>query len=132
MSTGATSTGAMDIRKFVHEVLTINDAYEAKQFFNHRVMWTVELHPEIEDAAGAVANSIGFCFAEGMSVERRKMWRDVCGAEHPVLGPSYTEDAMTPHDYVEAGVRYAERLMAEEAHNKLPTAWQVVLKDRFD
>lgn len=126
------STGEKTIGDFVHEVLAINDPYEAKQFFNGRVMWTVELHPEIKDPAAAVGHSIGFCFAEGMSIEMRKMWRDVCGAEHPVLGPSFTEGDMNPHDWVEAGGRYAAHLIAEAAHNCKPTSWQIILKDRFE
>ena len=117
---------AQSTSNFVTEVKAIpcSDRPAARAFYEGHVASLRRSHPDL-DAEKVARSNIGFCFAEGMSVAARQMWRDVCGAEHPGLGPRYTDDLMSPSEWIEAGKHMAE----QRAHERKPTSWSIVLGD---
>lgn len=82
----------------INRVLSIDNATAAGAFFAEEVAnarQEAAARPDLVEAARAFSDAdpetivrcnIGFCFGEGMSKERRAMWREVCGASHPWFG----------------------------------------------
>ena len=71
---------------FTSEVLAIDSPLEASRFFERYVALIERGHSPARPAQEIARHNIGYCFGEGMSKERRAMWREACGASHPYLG----------------------------------------------
>jgi len=99
------------IGEFVREVLAIDTPEKAKSFFEAHCAELAELFCETpKDATTAARCNIGWCFGEGMTKERRAMWREVCDAVHPFLG-AMVED-LTAEEAIRAGIEEGRRINA--------------------
>jgi hypothetical protein len=89
-----------DLIRAVFAIETIDDA---RRFHAGYLAWLYTIPSESrytrEDVALA---NIGWCFGEGMSDERIRMWREACGAAHPVFGTM--ERRPTAQEAFKAGV----------------------------
>jgi hypothetical protein len=76
------------IGDFIRAVLAIHTAPEARVFYDGYTDWLRERNPGTsDDEIAAIARSnIGWCYGEGMPTLDMDMWREVCGAAHPVFG----------------------------------------------
>jgi hypothetical protein len=113
---------------FITQVLRIENPAAARRFFDERVTFLRTNHPEIHDPVAAMQRDIGWCFGEGMVLAKRRMWTDAVGAIHPA-GPEYAERDLTFEELLKAGMDLAERAKRERDH---PSAWQLVMKERFE
>jgi hypothetical protein len=73
------------IADFVREVLAVEDEASARALYVRHVAELLD-GGQVEDPYVAARLNIGWCFGEGMTAERRAMWRAACGAAHPVFG----------------------------------------------
>jgi hypothetical protein len=87
------SAGKHTIGDFVRAVLAIENVDDARRFYLGCV---AHIQAQIDAGtwqSGTTANAeegarsnIGWCYGEGMSPERCRMWVEACGAVHPVFG----------------------------------------------
>lgn len=84
------SEGGHTIGDFYAAVLGIDNADEARRFFDGYVAWMEALPEDQRDpkrtATDVARINIGWVFGEGMPEERQQMWADAVNATHPVFG----------------------------------------------
>ena len=93
------------IGQLIHAVLAIHNEADAKLFYDGYVEW-IEVSPETDARYTSVQvarMNIGWCFGEGMSPDKVKMWREVCNAFHPVFGSM--EAPVTPEEAISQGIK---------------------------
>ena len=92
------------IGELIGAIFAIDNDSDARRFFDDYVAWMTALPAEDRSPTGTadeVAKSnIGWAFGEGMAAERIAMWRNICGAAHPVFGAWLP----TPTEAVRAGL----------------------------
>lgn len=119
------------IGKFVTSVLKIGGDREAAQrFYGRELAWLRKNHPEVTDPEAVLQSNIGWCFGEGMPIATRKMWVELTGAVHPGFGPEYAEREFTFEECLQAGANLIKT--GGKFHRGYPTAWDLVLRDRFE
>ncbi len=117
------------IGSFISAVMKVPaDRAAMRRFFETEVAWVRDHHPEVADPDRMLRSNIGWCFGEGMPLATRKLWAEETGAEHPGFGPEYANREFTFEECLQAGMRLAERHKYEQTH---PTAWDLVLRERF-
>ncbi|KKL19293.1 hypothetical protein LCGC14_2466930, partial [marine sediment metagenome] len=79
---------------------------DAKKFYQGYLGF-LEQFPETKGDKERVARSnIGWCFGEGMTPDKIKMWSTVCEASHPVFGTTVP----TSEEALEAGIKHGKKL----------------------
>jgi hypothetical protein len=92
------------IGDFIRAVLSIGNKEEAAEFYQDLLQY-ISRQKELSDTPENIAKAnIGWCFGEGMSEDRRAIWREVCGAAHPIFG-SMKNMEVSPEEAFEAGRR---------------------------
>ena len=91
--------GVHTIGEFISAVFTVENAEDAKEFYDGYLEY-LHKQPDLEGEPKRIARSnIGWCFGEGMVLEKIKMWSRTCGASHPVFGTGIP----SPKEAFEAG-----------------------------
>lgn len=98
------------IGEFIAAVLAIDNAKEAREFFDGHVAWIQRsidagTWTSTYSAEAAARANLGWCFGEGMAADRIRMWVEVCGASHPVFGSMSTPPS--PKQALDAGIKQA-------------------------
>lgn len=70
---------------FVRAVLAIQDAGEARAFYDSYIVWLDARPDRLTTVEGVARSNIGWCYGEGMTPEHIAMWKQATGAAHPVL-----------------------------------------------
>lgn len=94
------------IGELVNTVLKIDNATDAKSFYDWSVDW---VQRQIDagtwksdyNAVNATRANIGWCYGEGMSKDRIAMWVEACNASHPVFG----QVLPSPQEAIDSGKR---------------------------
>lgn len=99
--------GAFTIGDLASAVLAIDDPETARDFYRGYLSYLINLPDAVPDrnVADIAKANIGWCFGEGMTDERRAMWREACGATHPVFGAMVTRPS--PEDASACSVAFA-------------------------
>lgn len=96
----------------ISAVLKIDTPEAATEFYAEYVADLQQNNGRSLEAAASIARSnIGWCFGEGMSEERKKMWKKVTGAKHPVLRRS----SPSLEETVAAGVALVAKMRKKTA-----------------
>jgi hypothetical protein len=122
----------LSLESFVLAVKSVPaDRRAMRRFYDTELAWLRENHPEITDPDKVLRTNIGWCFGENIPLAIRKLWAAETGAEHLVAGPEFAQRDFTSEELLRAGMNYAERMIHEQTYRTYPTAWDVVLQDRF-
>ena len=87
------------IGDLVYAILAIDNEQDMSVFFADHV---AEIKRQIQagtwesdlDAIGGARANIGWCYGEGMKLERIAMWKRVTGASHPIFGDTLPRDSV--------------------------------------
>jgi hypothetical protein len=96
----------MTIENLISAVFSVDTQEEASTFYEGYLVWLLKQADvsDIEHTRSVAKANIGWCFGEGMSQEKRELWRSV-GASHPVFGSMQTDPS--PKEALDAGRRAA-------------------------
>ena len=94
------------IGDLINEIMAIDNENDARTFFADYCAWLTTSPTTKPYKSEEVARAnIGWCFGEGMKLERRNMWINVCAASHPVFGqtvPTFDEALKAGMDWAKA------------------------------
>ncbi|MBU2051259.1 MAG: hypothetical protein KKH61_20120 [Gammaproteobacteria bacterium] len=79
--------GVFSMGEFIRAVLSVNSPEDAKGFYQGYLEYLSKFHKTEEEVERVARSNIGWCFGEGMSTEKIKMWSET-GSNHPVFGLS--------------------------------------------
>lgn len=102
------------IGDFIGAVFSIDNEEDAKAFYASYVDYLSGI-PNPKHTPEEIANSnIGWCYGEGMTTEKIRMWNKATDARHPVLGSM--DPPPTPEESFVAGIKYGRTM---KSHIKL-------------
>jgi len=74
------------IGAFISAVMSIDNETDARRFFEGCLDFQEEHGEAGADHLAVVRSNIGWCYGEGMTEERKRMWIATTGSLHPIFG----------------------------------------------
>lgn len=111
-----------NLEAFIQAILAVTTPAEARTFFDEYVEYLKTHHPSVETFIPRAQADIGWVFGEGMPLEKRGMWHEATGAEHP-FGSDFRVRHLTTSELFLRG--YEDGLKGALPYR--PTPWRVQL-----
>jgi hypothetical protein len=74
------------IGDFISAVMVIDNEQDAQEFYSSYIDWLSQ-QPDRKFPEQQIADmNIGWCFGEGMALDRQRMWHNCTHASHPIFG----------------------------------------------